>query len=250
MQLLSLQVAQDGAIAFVDINHIEIQPVRLLIVGVAGRVAEVDLVLAVALVFGIGTGACALYNLLGSEVEAAVIVLVGHRQAGNGRVPIDTAPAQIDMIGVIREYEGRRVCGVVGRGQKLLFSKSGDVARFLGDAVPDFGLVRVAGVEDHHALVGQHHKCRVVVVIGLEVAAHKHIGLAMGDPVVLRSLDVAMDIDVSDISGVDGAAGIFVVKCTRVGEPAPGSFVGNNGAAVGVLGTKIMDGSDRQKERK
>ena len=201
----------------------------------SGGIGEVDFVLAVAPVLGVRPCASALDNLLGSEVERAVVVLVRHRQTCNRRMPVDAAPAEVNVRRVIAQDEGRRIGRVVGRGEVFLLAQGGDVAGLAGDAVPYLGLVGVARVEDHHALVRQHDERRVVVVVGLEVAADEYLRLATRQPVVLCSLHVAMHVDVAEIGGVDGAGSVLVVERARVGKPAPGSFVGHNGAAVALL---------------
>ena len=132
-ELVALDVAQDGAVAVVDavvdINDVEVEPVGHLVVRVTGGVGEVDLVLAVALVLGIGACARALHNLLGTEVERAVVRGVRHCQSGDGRVPVDAAPAEVDVVGVVRQDEGRGVGGVVGRCQVFLVAQVRDVTR-------------------------------------------------------------------------------------------------------------------------
>ena len=243
-ELVALQVTQDGAIALVDVDDVEVEPVGLLVVGVTGGVAEVDLILAVALVLGVGACAGALHDLLGAEVELTVVAGIRHRQAGNRRMPVDAAPAEIDVVGVIAQDEGRWVGCVIFCCQIFLLAKRSDVTGFLRDAVPDLGLVGVAGVENHHAFVGQHHKGRVVVVVGLEVAADEHVGLALGYPVVLRSLHVAVDINITEVGGVDVACLILIVQCARVSEPTPGSFFGDNSSAVTLLCSCRHGGSD------
>ena len=129
-ELLTVDVAQKGSVALVDVYHVEIQPVRLLVVGVAGGVAKVDFILAVAVILRIGSGACRLHNLLRSEVESAVVVGIRHRQAGNRRVPVDASPAEVDVFGVVAEDEGRGVGGVVLCGEVFLLAQLRDVERF------------------------------------------------------------------------------------------------------------------------
>jgi len=143
-------------------------------------------------------------------------------------MPVDAAPAEVDVLRVVAQDEGRRIGGVVGRGQAFLLAQGGDVARLLRDAVPDTGLVGVTGVENHDALVGQHHKRRVVVVVGLEVATNEHVGLAMLHPVILSGFHVAMHVNIANIGGIDGSAGILIVQGTRIGKPAPCTFVGHD----------------------
>ena len=101
----ALDVAEDGTVAVVDVNHVEINPVGVFIVGMTGRVGQVDFVLAVALVLGIGTCAGRLDNLLRTKVEGAVVIGVGHSQASDGRVPVDAAPAEVPVCGVVTEDE-------------------------------------------------------------------------------------------------------------------------------------------------
>ena len=57
-KLLAVEVAQNGTIAIVDVNDIEVEPVRLLVVGMTGGVAHIDFILAVALIFGVWACAC------------------------------------------------------------------------------------------------------------------------------------------------------------------------------------------------
>ena len=129
-ELLTIDVAQDGPVALVDVYHVEVQPVRLLVVGVASGVAQIDFILAVAVIFCIGSGARRLHNLLRSEVETAVVVGIGHRQAGNRRVPVDASPAEVDVVGVVAEDEGGGVGGVVLCGEVFLLAQLRDVERF------------------------------------------------------------------------------------------------------------------------
>ena len=122
-ELLAVQVTQDRTIAFIDVDDVEVEPVGHLVVGMSCGIAYVDLVLTVRLIFGIRTGTRALYNLLGAKIEAAVTVLVGHRETGDGRMPVDAAPAQIDVLRVVAEDKRRRVCSVVGSSQSLLITQ-------------------------------------------------------------------------------------------------------------------------------
>ena len=201
-ELLPVDVAQDGTVTLVDIYHVEIQPVRLLVVGVARGVAEIDLVFAVAVIFRIGSGARRLHNLLRTEVETAVVVGIGHRQAGDCRVPVDASPTEVDMVGVVAEDERRRVGGVILCSQEFLFAQLRDVARLARDAIPDLRFVGVAGVENHDALVGKHQECGVVMVVGLEIAAYEHFLLARNTIVAdfhLCRLHIAVNIDIAHV---------------------------------------------------
>ena len=128
-QLLSVQVAEDRPVALVDVNHIEIEPVRHLVVGMSGGVAHVNLVLPVALVFRIGACSRALHDLLRSEVELAVVVGVGHGKPCDGGMPVDASPAEVDMLWVVAQNERRGIGGVVGSREIFLIAESGDVAR-------------------------------------------------------------------------------------------------------------------------
>ena len=246
-ELVALDVAQDGAVAVVDVHDVEVEPVGLLVVGVAGGVGKIDFVLAVALVLGVWACSCALDNLLGAEVKAAVVVGIGHGEARDGGMPIDASPAEVDVVGVVREDEWRGIGGVVGRGETLLVAKGGDVAGPARDAVPDAGLIGVARVEDHHALVGQHDEGGVVVVVGLEIAADEHVGLAARRPVILRGLDIAVHVDVAQVGGIDGAGGVLVVHGTRVGKPAPCTLVADEVAAKGLC-TRADGGRQREHQ--
>ena len=93
----------------------------------------------------------------------------------------------------------------------------------------------MAGVENHHTLIGQNDKGRVVVVVGLEVAADEHVGLAATHPVVLCGHDVAVDINIAQIGGIDCAGSVLVVQRPGVCEPAPCSLLGYDVAAELLL---------------
>ena len=60
----------------------------------------------------------------------------------------------------------------------------------------------MAGIENHDALVGQHQERRIVVVVGLEIAAHEHLFLAL-NPILadlhLRCLHVSVNVDVAHV---------------------------------------------------
>ena len=213
----------------------------------AGGVAHVNLVLAIRLILGIGTGAGALHNLARPEVEAAVAVGVGHGQARNGGVPVDAAPAEIDVLGVVAKDKGRRIGGVVLRGQRFLRTQSGNVARLQRHAVPNFWLVGVPGIENHDALVGQHQKRRVVMVVGLKAGAHQHVGLPPARPVVLRGLDVAVHVNIAYVRGVDGAGAVLVVQRPRVGKPAPGALIGHYARSGGTVVTNNAEKSAQEQ---
>ena len=53
-QLLAFQVAQDGAVAIINVNDVEVKPVGHLVIRMPSGVAHVDLILAVACILGIG----------------------------------------------------------------------------------------------------------------------------------------------------------------------------------------------------
>ena len=254
-QLFAGQVAQDGALSLVDVDDVEVEPVGHLVVGVSGGVGQVDFVLAVRLILAVGALTGRLHYLLRSEVELAVVVRVGHGQSGQGGVPVDASPAEVDVLGVVREDEGGGVGGVVGRSQVFLFAQRRDVARPLRYAVPDFRFVGVARVEDHDAFVGQHQKRRVVVVVGLEVGTHQHVGLPAPEPVVLRGHDVAVYVDVADVRSInlhrgrrgDGGHRVVVVQGSRVGKPAPGTLACHHVASE-VVGS-MAQGACHQRDK-
>ena len=86
----------------------------------------------------------------------------------------------------------------------------------------------MAGVENHHTAVGQHQERGVIVVVGLEVGAHQHVGLPAQQPVVLRGLHVAMHVDVAYIGGIHRPLcpiRILIMQCPGVGKPAPGTLL-------------------------
>ena len=178
-QLRAVEVAQDGAVAVIDINHVEVEPVGHLVVRMTGRVGDINLILAVALIFGVRTRAGGLHDLLRAEIERAVVVGVGHRETRDGGMPIDAAPAEVDVFGIVTQDKGRRIGRVVGRSQILLVTQLADVTGLFRYTVPNLGLVCVARVEDHHTLVGQDDEGGVVVVVGLETRAHENVRLAL-----------------------------------------------------------------------
>ena len=227
LQRVALDVLEDGAVAVVDVHHVEIQPVGHLVVGMARGVGEVNLVLAVAVILGVGTCARRLHDLLRSEVHRHIVVGVGHGDARHGGVPVDAAPAEVDVVRVVAEDEGRRIGGVVLCRDEFLLTELRDVARLHRHAIPDLRLVGMAGVENHDTLVGQHDERGVVVVVGLEHRAYQHLRATVVAEIYLRSLHIAMNIDVTDVAGVDGATCVLVVDGARVGKPAPGALVGH-----------------------
>ena len=233
-QLFTFDITENRTVSLIDIHHIEIQPVWILIIGVACGVAQIDLIFSVALVFTVRTGTGGLHNLLRSEVEAAVVVGIRHRDTRDGRMPVDATPAEIDMVGVIAEDERRRIGGVISGGQTFLLSKVGDIARLAGDTIPDTRLVGVTRIENHHALIGKDDESGVVMVVGLEITADKHIGLGAGQPVELGGLHISMHVDIADVGGVDRAGSILIVGSTRVGKPAPCPFVAHLKAIISL----------------
>ena len=227
LQRVSLYILEDGTVAVVDVDDVEVEPVGHLIVGVSRGVAHVDLVLAVALIFGIGSCSRALHDLFRPEVNGNIIMGIGHSDAGNGGMPVDAAPTYIYMVWVIAHDEGRGIGRVVGNGNGFLFAELGNITRLYRNAIPYLRLVGVAGVEYHHPLIGQDEEGGVVVVIGLEATAHQHLLLPVADEIYLCRLHVAMDIDIADVTGVNGAGGILIVGGTGVCKPAPSPLVGN-----------------------
>ena len=139
-------------------------------------------------------------------------------------MPVDAAPAEIDVLRIVAQDKGRRIGRIVGRCQILLVAQLADVTGLFRYTVPNLGLIRVACVEDHHTLVGQDDEGGVVVVVGLKTRAHKNVRLALLQPVVLRRFDIAVHIDVTDVGHLHGAGGVLVVRCTRIGKPTPGSL--------------------------
>ena len=128
-QLLAVDVAQDGAVALVDVDHVEIKPVGHFVVGMPGGVAHVNLVFSVALIFGVWPCTGGLHDLLRTKIEFAVVACVRHGEPCNGGMPVDASPAKIDMLWVITENERRRIGGVIGGGEVFLFAEAGDVTR-------------------------------------------------------------------------------------------------------------------------
>ena len=137
-------------------------------------------------------------------------------------MPVDAAPAEVDVFGIVAQDKGRRIGRIVGRSQIFLVAQLADVTGLFRYTVPNLGLVRVARVEDHHTLVGQDDEGGVVVVVGLKTRAHENVCLALFQPVVLRRFDIAVHINISDVGHLDGAGSIFIVCGTRIGKPAPG----------------------------
>ena len=107
----------------VNVEGIEVQPVRIFVVWVSRSVAHVYLVLAVGDVFCIRACTGRLHHLLWSPCPRAVVVLVRHRQLCHGRVPVDASPAQIYVVGVVAEYERVGIGRVVGRLQHFFLSE-------------------------------------------------------------------------------------------------------------------------------
>ena len=130
-QLPSEDVAQQRALTVINVDDVEVEPVGLLVVGMSRGVGHVDFVLAVACVLGVGPGAGRLHHLIGAVVEGAVAVGIGHGEAGDGGVPAYAAPAEVDVLRVVAEDEGRGIGGVVLRLQPLLLAQGGDVAGLL-----------------------------------------------------------------------------------------------------------------------
>ena len=64
------------------------------------------------------------------------------------------------------------------------------------------------------------------MVVRLKIAAYEYVLFLAGKPVVLRGLDVAVHIDVTDVRHIDGAALVLIVCGTRVGKPSPSTFAG------------------------
>ena len=139
-------------------------------------------------------------------------------------MPVDAAPTEVDVLGIVTQDKGRRIGRIVGRSQILFVAQLADVTGLFRNAVPDLGLVRVACVENHHTLVGQHNEGGVVVVVGLKTRAHENVRLALFQPVVLRRFDIAVHIDVTDVGHLHGTGGVLVVRRTRIGKPTPGSL--------------------------
>ena len=123
LELVALDVAEYRPVAFVDVEDIEVEPVGHLVVRMSGGIGQIDFVLAVALVLGIGSCARRLHDLLGSEVYGHVVLGVGHGDACDRRMPVDTAPAEVDVCGVIAEDEGGRIGGVVLHADVFLLAK-------------------------------------------------------------------------------------------------------------------------------
>ncbi len=102
-------------------------------------------------------------------------------------------------------------------------------------------------VDDKHTLIGKDEEGWVVVVVGLEIAAHEHLGAATCEVVNLQGLDIAVYVDVSDIRGIDGARLIGVVGGARVGKPAPSALLGELVARVALLlGSDSLHGYSEQ----
>ena len=72
----------------------------------AGGICQVNLIATVAVVFGIGSRSCALHDLPWPEIHFYMVILVGHGETGNGGMPVDAPPAQIDVLRVVAEDEG------------------------------------------------------------------------------------------------------------------------------------------------
>ena len=219
-----------------DVEDVEIEPVGVLVVGMSRCVGDVDFVASVAGILGIGACGCALDELHGSPGERDVVVLVGERHLGDGRVPAHTSPAHVDVVGVLAEDEGIGIGGVVLYFQPFLLAQRGDVAGASRDAVIEALLVAVAAVDDHDALVGQDEEGGIVVVVGLEIAAHEHFLREACLPVNLAGLDVAVPVDIADEGDADGLVLALEMEGTGVGKPAPGAFVGKGMAIERTLG--------------
>ena len=88
---------QGGFVATVDVNDCKVQPVGAFVIGMGRGEREVNLILSVAAILGVWPDTVAryvtFYHLIGSPVELAVIILIGHSEAGNCGMPVDTTPA-------------------------------------------------------------------------------------------------------------------------------------------------------------
>ena len=82
-------------------------------------------------------------------------------------------------------------------------------------------------VENHHTLIGQDKEGGIVMVIGLEIGTNQHICLTMLHPVVLCGFHIAMHINITDIGRINRTVLILVMQGTRVGKPAPCTFLSN-----------------------
>ena len=125
-------------------------------------------------------------------VEMAVVLSIGHCKAGDSGVPVDTSPAEIDVMWVVAHDERRRIGGVGACLEVFFFAQSCDVAWFARDTVPDAWFISVTGIENHDPPIGQNEKGRIVVIVGLEETAYKHIGFEMAFPIVFLSVFAAV----------------------------------------------------------
>jgi hypothetical protein len=105
------------------------------------------------------------------------------------------------------------------------------------------------GIEDHDAFVRENQEGRHIVVVGLEIRTDEDLVVDSGLEIVLGGLDVAVHVDVGNVGTVDAAGGVLVMQGPGIGEPTPGSFLGNEVALVllGHEGTTQQDEYDRLK---
>ena len=200
-----------GVIKYNLVDEIEIEEVRVFIVGVPGGISEVDFVFSVGGIFGIGACAGALHYLIGAPGFLHFPVGAGQGELGDGGMPVYAAPAEVEVLRIVREDEGRGIGSVVLRGDFVLRAEGADVARLLRNAVVEAGFVGMAGIKDHDALVGEDEECGIVVVVGLEIGAYEDFGLLLFQEIVLHGLDAAVHVDVAHVAGVDGPGGIFIM---------------------------------------
>ena len=224
-----------GTLHGIDIDYIKIHPVRLFVVRMPCRIGHIQFVLAVAIILGVWTRTGRLDHLIGSPLHPDIVILIGQRKLGYRRMPVNATPAQIEMCGVIAQDKRRRIGCVGGSLDALFLTEGSDVTGTARHAVIERRFVGMAGVDNQHALIRKYQKSGIVMVIGLEVGTYQHFITLSGKEVVLRSLDVPVYIDITDIRRIDCTLFILIMKGPRVGKPAPCPFRSHRIAGECVL---------------
>ena len=91
----------------------------------------------------------------------------------------------------------------------------------------------MSAVEYHDSSVWKGEESRIVVVVWLEVAAYEHFACGVCLEIDLCGFYASVNVNVSDVCGIGLV--VLVMHGSRVGKPAPCTFVGDSVAVERIL---------------
>ena len=174
-------------------------------------VSHIKLILAIRKILGIRSGSRRLHHLIRSPGKGHIIILIRNTELGNGRMPVDSTPAQINVVRIIREDKRWRIgCVMIGLNH-LFLTQRGNVAWLFWHTIVKTSLICMTGIEYHHALIRKDKECGIIVIIGLEIWPDEHLALTHCIEIILHGFNGTMGIYISQICHIDTGSFIFIM---------------------------------------